>query len=87
MISIRLVDGDFFGPTLEALKLYTYAESLGGVESLITYPTTQTHADIPQELRESYGLTPDLLRLSIGLEEADDLIDDLIQALGGSNNG
>lgn len=87
MISIRLVDGDLVGPTLEALKLFTYAESLGGVESLITYPTTQTHADIPQELRESYGLTPDLLRLSIGLEEADDLIDDLIQALGGSNNG
>lgn len=81
MISIRLQSEAKVGPFLEALTLFTYAESLGGVESLITYPTTQTHADIPKELRESYGLTPDLLRLSIGLEEADDLINDLKQAV------
>ena len=68
MISIRVTD---------ASKISDFAESLGGVESLITYPTTQTHADIPESLRESYGLTPDLLRLSIGLEDADDLILDL----------
>lgn len=48
---------------------------------MITYPTTQTHADIPAEVRHSYGLTDDLLRLSIGIEDADDLIDDLKQAL------
>ena len=51
------------------------------MESLITYPTTQTHADIPEDLRESYGLTPDLLRLSIGLEDPKDLIQDIKAAL------
>jgi len=54
---------------------------LGGVESLITYPTTQTHADIPIEVRHSYGLTDDLLRLSIGIEDSRDLVDDLRAAL------
>ena len=48
---------------------------------MITYPTTQTHADIPAEVRHSYGLTDDLLRLSIGIEDVNDLIDDLKQAL------
>lgn len=81
MISIRLESEAQVGPFLESLKVFTYAESLGGVESLITYPTTQTHADIPQELRESYGLTPNLLRLSIGLEDPQDLIDDIKSAL------
>lgn len=81
MISIRLEDEAAVGPFLEGLKIFTYAESLGGVESLITYPTTQTHADIPQELRESYGLTPNLLRLSIGLEDPTDLIEDIKFAL------
>lgn len=81
MISIRLASEEFVGPFLEALKVFTYAESLGGVESLITYPTTQTHADIPEDLRESYGLTPDLLRLSIGLEDPKDLIQDIKAAL------
>ena len=66
---------------VEFLQVFTFAESLGGVESLITYPTTQTHADIPAEVRHSYGLTDDLLRLSIGIEDADDLIEDLKQAL------
>lgn len=81
MISIRLKDQALLAPFLEKLTIFSYAESLGGVESLITYPTTQTHADIPEEIRESYGLTPDLLRLSIGLEEPQDLIADLSQAL------
>lgn len=81
MISIRLKNEQAVGPFLERLALFTYAESLGGVESLITYPTTQTHADIPKSLRESYGLTPDLLRLSVGLEDVDDLIQDLKVAL------
>ena len=66
-----------------SLKVFSFAESLGGVESLITYPTTQTHADIPAEVRHSYGLTDDLLRLSIGIEDARDLIADLRQALEG----
>ena len=66
---------------LNSLQVFTFAESLGGVERLITYTTTQTHADIPAEVRHSYGLTDDLLRLSIGIEDADDLIEDLKQAL------
>ncbi|WP_032800647.1 PLP-dependent transferase, partial [Streptococcus sobrinus] len=63
------------------LQVFTFAESLGGVESLITYPTTQTHADIPAAVRASYGLTDDLLRLSIGIEDSQDLVNDLKQAL------
>lgn len=81
MISLRVGDAAKVPAFLEALKLFTFAESLGGVESLVTYPTTQTHGDIPQELRESYGLTPDLVRLSIGIEEAADLLADLQTAL------
>ena len=77
MISIRVTDASKISDFLSKLTVFSFAESLGGVESLITYPTTQTHADIPESLRESYGLTPDLLRLSIGLEDADDLILDL----------
>ncbi|MDQ0222189.1 cystathionine gamma-synthase [Streptococcus moroccensis] len=81
MISVKVVDEEKIPTILNTLKLFTFAESLGGVESLITYPTTQTHADIPAEVRHSYGLTDDLLRLSIGIEDADDLIADLKQAL------
>lgn len=81
MLSIRLKEVDKVGVFLSAVEIFTFAESLGGVESLVTYPTTQTHADIPQDLRESYGLTPDLLRLSVGIEDAEDLIADLLQAL------
>ncbi|MFV0557734.1 MAG: PLP-dependent transferase [Enterococcus sp.] len=81
MISIRVTDEKKIADFLAALKVFSFAESLGGVESLVTYPTTQTHADIPKELRESYGLTPDLLRLSIGIEAKEDLVNDLLQAL------
>lgn len=80
MISFKIKDEAKIGQFLAGLEIFTFAESLGGVESLITYPTTQTHADIPKEERESYGLTPDLLRLSIGIEDAGDLIQDLQQA-------
>lgn len=81
MITLFLESEEKVGDFLEALEVFTYAESLGGVESLVTYPTTQTHADIPQDVRESYGLTPNLVRLSVGIETAEDLIDDLEQAL------
>lgn len=54
---------------------------MGGVETLITYPTTQTHADVPEELRLKNGITPATLRLSVGIENAEDLIEDLKQAL------
>ena len=66
---------------LGSVKLIQYAESLGGVETLITYPTTQTHADVPEELRLKNGITSATLRLSVGIENADDLIEDLKQAL------
>ncbi|MBO0469749.1 aminotransferase class I/II-fold pyridoxal phosphate-dependent enzyme [Enterococcus sp. DIV0242_7C1] len=80
MLSFKLKDQQAIKDFLKQLSIFTFAESLGGVESLITYPTTQTHADIPQSLRESYGLTPDLLRVSTGIEASEDLINDLRQA-------
>lgn len=66
---------------LNHVKLIQYAESLGGVETLITYPTTQTHADVPEEIRLKNGITPATLRLSVGIENVEDLISDLEQAL------
>jgi cystathionine gamma-lyase len=63
------------------LKVFTFAESLGGVESLVCHPATMTHASIPKELRDSRGITDTLLRLSIGIEDVADLIADLQQAL------
>ena len=66
---------------LGSVKLIQYAESLGGVETLITYPTTQTHADVPEELRLKNGITPATLRLSVGIENVEDLLADLEQAL------
>ncbi|WP_054952192.1 PLP-dependent transferase [Flaviflexus massiliensis] len=81
MISLKVQDETKIAGILSALQVFTYAESLGGAESLITHPVTQTHADIPVEIRESYGLTNSLLRLSIGLEDPTDLIDDLKAAL------
>jgi cystathionine gamma-synthase len=68
---------------LERVKLISFAESLGGVESLITYPMLQTHGDVPVEVRERLGITDCLLRLSVGIEKIDDLIEDLRQALEG----
>lgn len=80
MLSFRIENEAWVNSLLQQLKLITFAESLGGVESLMTYPTTQTHADIPLELREKYGVCSRLLRLSVGIENKEDLIDDLTQA-------
>ena len=66
---------------LERVKLIMFAESLGGVETLITYPLTQTHADMSKEKRDKNGINERLLRLSAGIEDADDIIEDLKQAL------
>lgn len=66
---------------LESLKLIPFAESLGGVETLITYPTTQTHADVPEEIRIKNGITDSVLRLSAGIEDKKDLIADLKQTI------
>ncbi|MGE7919831.1 methionine biosynthesis PLP-dependent protein [Viridibacillus sp. NPDC093762] len=79
MISFRLQKGEWVGKFLESLKLIVFAESLGGVESFITYPTTQTHADIPEAERIARGVDDSLLRFSVGIEEAEDLIADLQQ--------
>lgn len=65
----------------QSLKIFELAESLGGVESLVNHPETMTHASVPPEQRVKLGIGPNLLRLSIGIESADDLIADLKQAL------
>lgn len=67
---------------LSSTKLFALAESLGGVESLIGHPASMTHASIPREERLKNGLTDSLIRLSVGIEDADDLINDLRQAIG-----
>ena len=67
---------------VESLKLFTLAESLGGVESLAGHPASMTHASIPKEEREKSGLVDSLIRLSVGIEDVDDLIEDLKQAIG-----
>lgn len=79
MLSFRLQESEWVGPFLENLQLIVFAESLGGVESFITYPATQTHADIPEEERIARGVDNSLLRFSVGVEEAEDLIADLKQ--------
>ena len=84
MISFTLKDDHDFRAFFKSLKLITLAESLGGVESLACHPATMTHASIPRELRLKVGITDNLIRLSPGIEHADDLIDDLDQAIAGS---
>ncbi len=66
---------------LKRIKVFSLAESLGGVASLAEHPATMSHASMPQDYREKVGITDDLIRLSVGLENIDDLIDDLEQAL------
>lgn len=83
MISFYVDSRDTALNLLERIRLVTFAESLGGTESLITYPAIQTHSDVPYEMRERLGITEKLLRLSVGLEGADDIISDLKQALEG----
>ncbi len=84
MISI-VIKGDDQRATdvITRLKLFTLAESLGGVESLVSQPFTMTHASIPLEQRLANGITPQLIRLSVGIEDVQDLQDDLAQALAG----
>jgi cystathionine beta-lyase/cystathionine gamma-synthase len=64
-----------------ALKLFTLAESLGGVESLVCHPVSMTHGSIPKDQRERLGVTDGLVRLSVGIEDVDDLLNDVKQAL------
>lgn len=81
MISFTTDSEETARKILERVNLIVYAESLGGVESLITYPMLQTHSDVPKEVREKLGITEAFLRLSVGLENVEDLIADLKQAL------
>lgn len=84
MISFRTDSEETARRCLLHTKLISFAESLGGVDSLITYPMTQTHAAMSEEERAQLGITETLLRLSVGIESAEDLIDDLRQALEGN---
>lgn len=82
MISFEINGGkDFVKKVVESTKIFALAESLGGVESLIGHPTTMTHAEVPEEHKEKLGLTENLIRISVGIENSDDLINDLKQAL------
>lgn len=81
MISFETRDEATAIQLLEKVKIILYAESLGGVESLITYPMLQTHGDIPKKIREKLGINECLLRISVGIEDVEDLIEDLSQGL------
>jgi cystathionine beta-lyase/cystathionine gamma-synthase len=81
MISFETDSAETARAVLEKVRVILYAESLGGVETLITYPLLQTHADVPEERRAAIGVTDRLLRLSVGIEHIDDLLSDLEQAL------
>jgi cystathionine beta-lyase/cystathionine gamma-synthase len=82
MISFEVDSKETAVNTLKNLSLIYYAESLGGVESLMTYPVMQTHAYVQEEVREKLGITDSLLRLSVGIEDVRDIIADLEQAIG-----
>jgi len=87
MISLRLNDAYSAGSVLEHIRVCTFAESLGGTETFITFPFTQTHADMPEEEKSSRGIDEQLLRVSTGIENAEDIKADLIQAINKSKRG
>jgi cystathionine beta-lyase/cystathionine gamma-synthase len=82
MISFDLGSLSAAGSFLEKLRLCSLGESLGGVETLISHPASMTHGSIPEEERNRLGVTPGLVRISVGIEDADDILADLDQALG-----
>lgn len=81
MISFELADGKDHRAFFRALRLVALAESLGGVESLVCHPASMTHASIPKETREKVGITDRLIRLSVGIEDADDIWSDVENAI------
>ena len=81
MISFTLKKEYDYKKFFKSLKLVTLAESLGGVESLVCHPASMTHAAIPKDIREAVGITDELIRLSVGIEDVDDIISDLEQAI------
>ena len=84
MISFVLNEKYDYKVFFEKLQLITLAESLGGVESLVCHPATMTHAAIPADIRKEVGIVDELIRLSVGIEDVDDLIADLKQAIENS---
>ncbi|WP_459479933.1 trans-sulfuration enzyme family protein [Clostridium saccharoperbutylacetonicum] len=80
-LSFRVKDKELVPKILESVNVIRFAESLGGVETLITYPFTQTHSEIPEEIKQKLGVDEYLLRLSVGIENIDDLINDLDKAI------
>ena len=83
MVSFTLTGGaEAAYAAVQKTRVFHFAESLGGVESLITHPATMTHAAIPREQREARGVTDGLMRLSVGIEDKQDLIADLDRAMG-----
>lgn len=81
MLSIEFGDKETAGTMLESLRVFSLAESLGGVESLANHPATMTHASVPADRRAALGITDGLVRLSIGVEDVEDLLEDLDAAL------
>jgi cystathionine beta-lyase/cystathionine gamma-synthase len=81
MVSVDTGDFEKTKRLLKNVKVFTLAESLGGVESLICHPYTMTHASVPKETKEKFGLTESLVRLSVGIEDVEDLIEDIERAL------
>ena len=81
MISFTLKKEYDYRTFFKSLKLVTLAESLGGVESLVCHPASMTHAAIPKDIREAVGITDELIRLSVGIEDVDDIIADIEQAI------
>ncbi len=81
MISFEMGSLEKARAVVERTELFSLAESLGGVESLIGHPATMTHASVPADLREAMGLTLGLVRISVGIEDPDDLVADLEQAM------
>ena len=81
MISIELGSFKSAEKFCNGLKIFEIAESLGGVESLVCHPATMTHGSVPKKMREKIGITDGLVRLSVGIEDKEDLIEDIKRAL------
>ena len=84
MISFELYENYNVETFFSSLKLIALAESLGGVESLVCHPASMTHASIPREIRQQVGITDGLIRLSIGIEDVQDILADLDYAINNS---
>ena len=81
MIAFVLKEGFSYKKFIESLELITFGESLGGVESLVSHPATMTHASIPADIRRKVGIVDNLIRLSVGIENVEDLLEDINRAI------